>query len=83
MKRYAMASSERMLGYIGLFAIGALAVAVDRIERDATSGRSTIAGRAAHAGIAAIGFVGSIVDRVFRSPDCHSGLVAHRESGVK
>jgi hypothetical protein len=83
MKRRTTTASERVLGSIGLFAIGALAVAVDRIESDARFSRSSLGGLAAQATIAAIRFGGRIVDRVCRRPDSRIGLVVRRESGVK
>ena len=74
-----MTLAERMLGYIGLFTIGVVAVAVERLDTDALAGRSSVAGRVARAAIAGVACAGWIGDRLSAARAEHDPFVAHRE----
>ena len=80
MKPGTTTSGDRLLGHIGLFTIGLLSVAADRVAKDTRAARSSLAGRVAHRAIAAIAFGGVIVDRLF-GPHASSGRLIVRREG--
>ena len=77
-RRPTISASDRVLGHLGLFAMGVVAVAVARLETDARAGRASVAGRAARVAIAAMAFCGAIVDRLSDAPVDRGSLVGHR-----
>ncbi len=78
-----MTTAERMLGQIGLFMIGLVAVAVGRLDKDARARRSSVAGRLARIAIAGVAGAGSIVDRLSATRQLHGRLIAPREASGK
>lgn len=74
-----MTAAGRVLGDIGLFTIGVVAVAVERLDKDARLGRSSVAGRLARAAIASVAGAGWIIDRLSAARKLHDPLVARRQ----
>jgi hypothetical protein len=63
--------------------IGVVAVAVERLDKDARAGRSSVAGRLARTAIAAVAAAGWIVDRLSATRPLHNRLIAQREGSGK
>jgi hypothetical protein len=67
--------SDRLWGFLGLFALGLVGVASVRIAADEAAQRQTIAGRAARGLIACIAALGAVIDELDRRRRADSFVV--------